>query len=252
MTDTQTSIPTAPPVEDPDLAGTPGANIDAHMPPQPGDTADVNPVFATPVWNPDTNEWAPSNEQHSVFGVAEPSHGDDPSAMPMSDAPGQPPDTVGSAPDARKNLLDAVRQGPTQLPAPVVEHHHVVDVQEQGNVRVRTKTVRVQAQPAGGGGNDYQPVTILEEAPNRSRAVIRVITTNGQVVLTPLRQGGVQPTLTAAAAPIAGFVLSQADGMLTTEVQAGIEAVVFNVTQQAFADVTVWEELNDSAPGIGL
>lgn len=251
MSDAQTDIHTAPPVDDPDLMGTPGGNVDAHMPPQPGPAApeDSNTVFARPSWNPETNEWAPSNEQHSTFGVAEPSHGDDPSAVPMSDAPGQPPDTVGSAPDARLNLLDAVRYGGAAAP-PVVEHHHVVETSEQGNIKVRGKTVRVQA--AAAGGNAVASVVLLEENPARVRAVIKVITANGQVVLTPLRQGGVVPTLTAAAAPIAGWVQTAGDPPLVVESQAGVEAVIFNATAVSACDVTVWEELNDSAPGIGL
>src|SRR5215472_7438436 len=108
---TQTYVPNSPPDESVNGPGGQNQNVDAHMPPQPGgvERAANDPVWATPSWNPQTNEWAPTNEQHSVWGLAEPSHGDDPNAEPVSEQYGA--DASGTVPEAGMNLLDSVRLG---------------------------------------------------------------------------------------------------------------------------------------------
>src|SRR5215831_6018411 len=124
--------------------------VDAHMPPQPGG----GPVWAN-VWNPDTNEWAPSNEQHSTFGVAEPSHGDDPTAEPMSTQYGREDD---SARYGNLNLLDAVRSPGREVPSQPVRVEHVVHTEEVSSARVRARLMAV---------TNLQNVVLLEENPNR-------------------------------------------------------------------------------------
>jgi len=141
-------------------------NVDAHMPPQPAgqQTAPQDPVYATPQWNPETNEWAPSNEQHSTWGVAEPGHGDVEDANPVSESYGHAPS--GTIPDRRLNLIDSVRdvRGPT--PAPTVHYTHDVRTTEAGAESVRFHQEFVQG--------TAPPTPILQQNPNRKRALIRI------------------------------------------------------------------------------
>lgn len=161
---TQTTIPNSPP-DNPEADNQPH-NVDAHMPPQPGHAQRVaaDPVYATPSWNPDTNEWAPSNEQHSVWGVAEPGHGDDPTAEPMSESYGQAPS--GTIPDQRYNLIDDVRRQMAPLAPPTQEHHHVVEEVEKGSPTWRVRHVVVQG---------ATPTQLVEENQNRKRMLLRII-----------------------------------------------------------------------------
>jgi hypothetical protein len=238
-----------PQTQDTDANGVPSAsNVAAHMPPDPGD----HPVWAN-TWNPQTNEWSPSNEQHSVFGLAEPSHGDTPAAEPMPNDPGDPRSYQdgGGTPDARLNLLDAVRGTGQPVQAPVQRVEHVIHTQEEPSSKVRARVVRVQAPAAGAGG----PVTtvVLEENMKRDRAILKCITTSGVVVLMPLRQGGVNvATAGAPAGFMAGFPLATGDPPLEVKAGAGVEAIIANTGGSAFCDIAIWEEMRDTAPGIGL
>lgn len=216
-------------------------NVHAHFPPQaiPNETDE-------PWWNPDTNEWAPSSQQHSTFGIAEPSHADEPVARPMSEAPGQPPGSEGSEPEARLNLLDSVRQGgrAEHAPVPVQRVEHVVTTEEHAADQIRTRTVRVTG---------TQPTTLLEQNPNRIRARLKVITTSGQVILSPLHQGGIGVgPVAAATAPLAGWVQSQTDPVLTVEAADGVEAIASNTGVTAFTDVSIWEEMKAAGNSPGL
>jgi hypothetical protein len=181
---TQTTIPNEPP--DTAEADTGPHNVDAHMPPQPGgvERALSDPVYATPSWNPQTNEWSPSNEQHSVWGLAEPPHSDDPTADPMSESYGQVPS--GTIPDARLNLIDSVRQSMTPIAPPPQEHHHVVEEVEKGSPIWRVRHVVVQSSTV--------PQQIVEENEQRKRVLLRIIPSDATVAST-------NPNLTAAPPP---------------------------------------------------
>jgi hypothetical protein len=213
---------------------------DSHMPPQPGETdAPQNPVYSGPRFNPDTNEWAPSNEQEAVWGLAEPSHGDQPEADPVSESYGQAPS--GTVPDTRLNLIDSIRAR-TPLAAPVVEHHHVVETQELASSKLRLRLVAVV-------GNNA-PTVILEENPARDRALIHIFTAGSTILLTPLRQGGAPVLVAAPTLPGAFWPLQTNDGTLEIKAQAGMEAV--GVSAAGVVLVSVLEEMKDTNPGVGL
>jgi hypothetical protein len=168
----QATIHTAEPDN---AADTTTHNVDAHMPPQPkpDENLQADPALV-PHWNPDTNEWAPSNEQHETWGVAEPPHYDDPTATPVSESYGQAPS--GTVPDARLNLIDSIRPR-TALPAPVVRHEHEVRTTETGS-----ETVRFRQEFVSG----LTPTTLLAQNPNRKRALLRVLgSATSFVVTTP-------------------------------------------------------------------
>lgn len=215
-------------------------NIDAHMPPQPGG----DPVWAN-TYNPDTNEWAPSNEQHSTFGVAEPSHGDAETAEPMVNDPGDPRTYTdgGGVPDARPNLLDAVRgQGvPLQPPPQRIEHH--VYTEEVASTRVRARVIAVV-------GNNA-PTVLLEENQKRDRALIKVLTAASTILISPVRQGGQPAIVGAPTLPGAFWPLIATDGNFEVKSQAGVEAIG-TVAAGTVILVAIWEEMRDTAVGIGL
>lgn len=197
--------------------------VDAHFPPD----------------QPPTNEWDPGSEQYSTVGIAEPSHGDDPTAQPMSDAPGQDPGTVGSTPDGRMNLLDAVKGAAPQLP-PVQEVHHTVETFSVGSDRVRGRVVRVV--------NNNIETTLLEQNPNRVRAIIKPITTNGVIIIGSALQGG-NPQYTAIPTGPAAFY-PQATGDPTLTIESTAAVVAYGTVAAGFCDVAIWEELQADAPGL--
>src|SRR5512143_1583627 len=84
----------------------------------------------------ENSEWAPSNEPLSVFGVAEPGHGDVEDAEPESQQYGRDDQGGGSTPDVRLNLLNDVQRAAAAA-APVIEHHHVMETVERGSTQVR-------------------------------------------------------------------------------------------------------------------
>lgn len=220
-------------------------NVDAHMPPQPA-PADTSTVQQQ--WNPDTNEWAPSNEPDgggsAELGNQEPSHGDVTPARPMSREPGGP--DTGSQDSPRMNLLDSVRQPPQSTPLPVQRVEHVVKTQDDGTDLVRTRTVRVQG---------TTPVVLLEENPYRTLAMIKMVTSNAVITMYPLRQGGGGVSSTGVpTAPNAGYLFATGDPVHKSESKAGIEAIVEDTGSSLFADVTIWEEMSvpGDAPGIGI
>jgi hypothetical protein len=240
----QTTVPTAPPYT-PEAQG---ANIDAHMP-QPPATTPADVVFGL-VWNPQTNQWAPSDEPigggNATVANQEPSHGDVPIAAPMS----SPPPT-GTTPDARANLLDSVKaSGPG--PAPVAQVHHVVETIEQGNDRVRARTIRVQLAAVGGGPDGG--TVLLEQNPRRAFALIKLVTTNGVIIIFPGGQGAGNLAFTGVpTAPYAGFFMATGDPVLKIESSAMVSAIVAYSGTQAFCDVSIWEEMSNPSgdPGIG-
>lgn len=213
------------------------ANIAAHLPPAPG----RQPVWAD-VWNPVTNEWAPSNEQHSTWGVAEPTHYDSADATPETQSYGV--DERGSStPDARANLLDAVRSGgpPATVPTHIVQH--VITTQEEPSSHIRTRTVRVQG---------TEPTVLLEQNENRIRAILKVITTSGQVLIGPVHQGQQVRNTATATAPLAQWVQSAGDPHLVVESSEGCEALASNTGVTLFSDVSIWEEMKGAGDSPGL
>jgi hypothetical protein len=241
------------PAPEPDAPGAYAANISAHMPPLSAAVVDLveNPAVW---WNPDTNEWAPSNTPNNVVGSGapgQPSHGDVMTADPMSNYVGHTT-PGGTTPDARPNLLDAVRRSNTPAPtafAPI-EHKIVVETTHVASSANRARVVRVQAQASG--GNDAQAVVLLEDNPNRDRALIKCITTNGVIVLTPLRQGGVPTNLAVPTGNIAGYPLATGDPVHEVKSSDGVEAYIANGTAQAFCDVAIWEEMKTPGYEPGL
>jgi hypothetical protein len=223
------------------------ANVAAHMPPQPQPSPPDS--FLYPMqWNPDTNEWAPSSEQHSTFDVAEPGHGDERDARPMVNEPGDPRtySDAGATPDGRLNLLDAVRAPQRGVVHPPVQRvEHVITTNEVASGAIRARTVRIE-NPAT-SGSPQQPVVLLEANKNRSRALIKCITTNGVIVVTPIRQGGVISGTGLPVGNVGGYAIATGDPIHEVKSTDGVEAVLFNTAAQAFCDVSIWEEMNTTA-----
>jgi hypothetical protein len=228
-------------------------SVDAHMPPQPEEVAQPSSVFANE-WNPVTNEWAPSNNPHAATTVQDPSRNQQPSHGDVHDARPQPsdlgapwtwaPPDDGSTPDARMNLLDAVKN-PRQVSRPPTQIvHHIVETNEVSSGRIRARVVRVQAPAAG--GNDAASVVLLEENKDRDRALIKLITTNGVIVLTPMRQGGLTANTAVPAGSIPGFPIATGDPVHEIKSSEGVEAYIANSSGQAFCDVAIWEEMKST------
>lgn len=228
-----------------DESGLPTNNVDAHMPPQPVVPAAAPGGFT---WNPDTNEWAPSNEPigggSAELANQEPSHGDVQPAHPQSREPGGP--DTGSQDSPRMNLLDSVRNPPQSMPLPTQRVEHVISTQEDGTDLVRTRTVRVQG---------TTPVMLLEENPYRTMAYLKMVTSNGVIMMFPTRQGGAGTSTTGIpTAPNGGYLFATGDPVHKSESKAGIEAIVQDTGASTFADVTIWEEMSvpGDKPGIGI
>lgn len=206
-----------------------------------------SPVWSN-TWNPETDDWSPSDEPYDVVGVqgdafGEPTHFDTP------DYVGAPIGTDqygiedhGSVPVRELNLIDDVKaRMRTAPPAQVV--HHVIETFEEGAELVRARVVRVI-------GNQQQTM-LLEENPNRRRALIKCITTAGVVMVQPAHQGG---NLTNAAVPTgnqAAYPQATGDPVLEVKSQAGVEAYGI-VAAPGFVDVAVWEEMTGPKHDPGL
>lgn len=219
-------------------------NPDAHFPPQPTPAPADLPGIE---WNPGTNEWAPSNTPiggGSAEGAnQEPSHGDVQPASPQSSEPGV---VTGTTPDARGTLLSSVRNPPASTPLPVQRVEHVITTQEEGNDLVRTRTVRVSG---------TVPVVLLEENPHRTRALLKLVTSNGVITISPIRQGGIgASTAGVPTAPNAGYMIATGDPVHESKSKAGIEALVEDTGASTFCDVTIWEEMSvpGDHPGVGI
>ena len=223
-----------------------GNNPDAHFPPQPAAAPADIPGW---IWNPGTNEWAPSNTPvgggSAELGTMEPSHGDVTPARPMSRAPSEQ-NPYGSQDGPRMNLLDAVRN-PPQASAPATQVvRHVVETQDTGTDLVRTRTVRLDSTGT---------VVVLEENPYRVRALIKMVTSNAVAMLFPLRQGGSGTSTTGVpTAPNAGYLIATGDPIHVSESKAGIVGQIMDTGSSSTCDVTVWEELSvpGDQPGVGV
>jgi hypothetical protein len=205
-----------------------------------------SPVWSN-TWNPETDEWSPSDEPYNVVGEAggpygEPTHYDTPdyAGSPSSEQYGH--EDGGTVAVHELNLIDDVKQRMRTAPPPQVVHH-VIETFEEGAELVRARVVRVV-------GNQQQTM-LLEENPNRRRALIKCITTAGVVMVQPAHQGG---NLTNAAIPTgnqAAYPQATGDPVLEVKSQAGVEAYGI-VVAPGFVDVAVWEEMTGPKHDPGL
>lgn len=178
--------------------------------------------------NVDTNVWLPKVEPLALIGIAEPSHDDDPTADPAAG--------IGAgAPEERLNLLDAVK-APQAVTPPETIVHHVLETQEQGTPSFHARTIVVP------GAVGVHPVTtVLEENPNRTRAIVKVLTGSGVINLTEGGSGiGGSATASLANAPMAAWPQSASDAPFKIETQA--QVVAYN-PGNANVLVAIWEEV---------
>lgn len=171
----------------------------------------------------DTNVWGPRAEPLALVGIAEPSHGDDPTATP----------TAATQEPGRMTLLDSVRQPMQEAPPPPVTIHHVLETQEVGTPIMRARTVVV--------GSTRQPSVLLEENPDRTRALIKVVTGASTVNIAAggAATGG-NVTASATGQPMAAWPQATGDPLLKVETQAQVIAYSPAGTNVL---VAVWEEL---------
>lgn len=199
---------------------------DAHFPP----LSDV-PVN----WNPITNTWEPIPPL-AEYDVAEPGHEDIPTATPLSDTAGHEDSDGGSTPDRRMNLLDAVRGGvDPDVPLDNVVHH----VMETREAPVSICSGRIVAVV----GN-AQPSVLLSENPNRTRALIKVITSASVIMVGAEGQGGNVPLVAAPTIPAGQYPQATGDPVLTIESTGAVEAYG-TVAAPGVILVAVWEEQTD-------
>jgi hypothetical protein len=185
------------------------------------------------VWNPDVNEWSPSDDPEGTYGQAEPSHFDVAAATPME--PGEQ--------SAALNVLTNVRTagvGPQSPPTPTVNHE--VHTYETGAEAIHMRTVAVV-------GN-VVPTRLLDPNDDRRRALIKVITSASVIVINGINDGGNQQLTGPPAQSLAQWAQATGDPMLEVKATGGIEAYGTSATGTVF--VSIWEELNAVAPGVGV
>lgn len=134
-------------------------------------TPQQNPVWGD-LWNPDPNAFSPSATPVGVWGIGEPSHGDDPNARPETPSYGVP--DSGTTQDTRANLLTDVKQRGALPPPPQVIRHEVHTYESGAEaVRIHQETV-----------NGVVPTTILMQNRKRKRALVKLLSgTTGLVVM---------------------------------------------------------------------
>lgn len=201
-------------------------------------------------WNPHGNRWSPSDQPVGGDAGADAVtvHGDVPFTPPLGEQWGTVYPGGGSVPDARANFATDVApdRGPTPPPAQVVRHE--VHTYETGAEVVRARTVVITSNTA--------PTTLLDENPNRKRALIKVITSNQIIMINPLRSGGGGAGLTTTpSGNVQGWQQATGDPMLEVKSQAGVEAygvgAATNGVLTTPISVTIWEEI-DTNTGPGL
>jgi hypothetical protein len=210
----------------------------------------TDPVWGN-VWNPESNLWQPSNEPYPAYGqdaavVEYQSHADVMTATPISEMYGTPdPYGTGTTPDPRLNLLtDKQQVGPAAPPVHIVKQETVT--RETGADVIRARTVAVV-------GN-LVPTRLLDENPNRSRALVKVVTTNSVVLIGPPFGGMGAPQLSATPTqPGAQWWQATGDPLFKIESCAAVDAIGV-IAPPGVVLVSVWEELNNPGhtPGVGL
>lgn len=191
-------------------------------------------------WNPPDNEWDPNATPHETWGVEALDHTDDQTAEPMSEQYGHGPS--GTTPDARENLLTDVQNPRTAAPLPTQTVHHIVETVEVGSAVVRPRTVRVV-------GNTTE-TPLLEENPNRERAIIKLVTTNGVIIIGAARQGGNPQFNATPTGPSNWWYQATGDPVLVIETTAAV--VAYGVAVAGAVDVCIWEELRTPSDAPGL
>lgn len=189
------------------------------------------------LWNPPTNEWEPSADplDPTTAAFGEPSHEDEPTAEPMSEQPGHAPS--GTVPDPRANLLTDVRDRAAQAGPETVVRHYVTTIDKSADLVVG-RVVRVVG---AAGVGDSSPTVLLTANPNRTRALIKPITTNGVIMLQPFNQGGNLPQTGVPAAPMSAYPIATGDPVHEVKSGAAVEAYAAGTTD--FVDVAIWEEI---------
>lgn len=143
---------------------------------------------------------------------------------------------VGVGPDyAEGPPIESVAHKPPQhqQPAPELVSRHVVETQNVGAALVRARVVPVV-------GNQT-PSALLEYNPNRTRALIKVITSNAIILIGPARQGGA-PALTAAPTQgLAHYAQATGDPQLEIKSAAAVEAYGVQAVGGVIL-VSIWEE----------
>lgn len=208
---------------------------------------DPRDVVWDDVWNPTVNRWSPSDEPYPGYDVdvltEYQSHGDVATTSPESEQYRRPDRGGGSVPDARANLLtDVADAGTTAPPVSVVRHELVTS--EAGGEVVRARTVVVTGNLA--------PTRLLDENPDRKRALIKVVTTASVVLIGPAFGGMGSPQLTGVPTqPVGAWLQATGDPVLEIKAQAAVD-VVGVVAAPASVLVTVWEEINAESNQPGL
>lgn len=222
--------------------------------PDPTDVEDQYPdspdAVWSDLWNPHINSWDPTTdtlrttEDTDVVGYQE--HVDEYTTPPLSESYGVERG-VGTAPDPRLNVLTNVRQpGPTPAPPQVIRHE--VETYERGSDEVRARTVVITRIDT--------PVVLLEENPNRKRALIKVITSNAVVMIQPGRVGGSGVQFSAIPSGNSGM-WAQATGDPNLEVKSTDQVECYGTGANTAGllttpiSVTIWEEMYAAVPGTG-
>ncbi len=179
--------------------------------------------------NDPPNVWGDPPAPHGVVGE----HPD------MFDA--DPDAGVGAGDDDALGVEDVNRPTATARTSHVVEH--VVDTIEHGADQIRGRVVRVPA--------NTETVSLLDENMNRTRALIKVVTSSAVVMVQQARQGG-NPRLTATpVGPQAAFPIATGDPVLEVKATCGVEAYGV-IAAPGFVDVAIWEELENPNHSSGI
>lgn len=186
--------------------------------------ASNDPVWAD-LWNPDVNEWSPSDEPEGTFAQAEPSHFDVPSASPME--PGES--------SASLNLLTDVARPVAQPPPPQIVHHEVLTT-EAGAEIVRSRTIVVP-------GNTTV-VRLLDPNLDRKRALIKVVSATAGIQIGPMDEVTAAVLVNALPPTVQTntFFLQSSDGTMEIKSSDGVDCLGCAPTGTVL--VTIWEELN--------
>lgn len=219
--------------------------------PPPDETVDelspTDPIWGD-MWNPHQNRWAPTDEPVGGDAGPEP-HGDNPTASPTSEAFDYIDPGGGTGPDARTNVQQVATPGPGTPPTQRVVHE--METYEVGGEIARGRVIVV--------GSNLTPAVLLDENPNRKRALIKVITSTSVILVGPHAQLG-SPGLTAPpTAPLAAYPIATGDPVHEIKSQAAIDVLGVGPVSGTSAGVlttpimvAVWEETNSVQGGPGL
>jgi len=194
------------------------------------------PVWAD-VWNPDVNEWSPSNEPEGTYGLAEPSHGDVALAEPLTEPYGGP--SSGTVPAPGLNLLtDVAPTGAPAAPPQMVRHDVEVHTYESGAELIRARTIPVVGTTT--------VTRILDPNPDRRRALIKVATATATVQIGAIDQlnPAIPQTNATPTSPTNTYFLDAIDGVFDIKSADGVDALGVAGLVGNIVYVSVWEELN--------